>query len=371
MPLLELTTDQIDMQRFLRPHDKPNPEVPVYDDKVCPECSSTLVHTIETSSRFNRGDSHRDTIDEFNSATYSRIQAAYRLLDEEDTTRREEQLLNCQTFAWFFRHKETGEVKVIGRKCGLRWCPVCQQSRQARITHEVSNWLKMFKHPKILTLTLLHSTDTLNEQIKRLYDCFRKLRSRKFFKSKVTGGVWFFQIKKSKTDGLWHPHLHCLITGMFVPRDKLSKLWLEITGDSPVCDIRAVKDPDTAVRHVARYAASPADLSNLSQIEIAEIIQSMHGRRIFGTWGKARSISFKNPKSSESESWVQIGSWSAVFDMRDVDPDAKLIFNCWTHSQPLPASVTMRRIDQLLSVEGAPNPPPATTPYLTNFYGVE
>ena len=337
-------------------------------DREYPERFSTLVHTPETSDRFSDSVSYRATVDQFRDPTYSRIRDAYAELDQIDGTRREAQLLDCHTLAYFARHSETGEVKVFSRRCGLRWCPVCQKSRQGRITHEVAEWLKMFKHPKILTLTMKHSDRDLGDQIRLLYDNFRNLRRRKFFSSKVTGGCWFFQIKKSKTDGLWHPHIHCLITGLFVPRDDLSKLWLEITGDSPVCDIRAVKDPDTAVRHVARYAAAPCDLTNLSSPEITEIIQAMHGRRIFGTWGLGKSINLKPEKPPESGAWVNIGSWSTVYEMRNLDDNAKRIFQAWKLSLPLGPGVTMIHSAELIDEGFAMSAKPPPAPYLSNFY---
>lgn len=337
-------------------------------DKETPESASTLLDTIETSGEFSRSVSWRQASGRFDDPVCDRIQSAYAQLDKLDGTNRESQLLDCHTLAYFARHEETGEVKVISRKCGLRWCPSCQNAKRGWITHEVSEWLRLFKHPKILTLTLLHSDELLSTQIDRLYKCFQNLRKRKFFKSKVTGGVWFFQIKKSKNDGLWHPHLHCLITGLFLPRDKLSKLWLKITGDSPVCDIRAVQDPDTAVRHVARYAAAPCDLTNLSQSEIADIIQAMHGRRIVGTWGLAKSISLKPNMTSDSGSWVNIGFWKTVYDARGIDDNARRIFECWNLSLALEPGVTMFHNDELIAdgLEASTRPPP--DPYLTNFY---
>ncbi len=316
---------------------------------VPPDPATTLLDTKETSGIFPERVSWRAASGHFDSQEYSRIQSAYAMLDELEETRREVQLLNCHTLAYFARHKETGEVKIISQSCNLRWCPVCSKSKQALITKNVSNWLRMFKHPKILTLTKKHAERPLKEQIGELYKNFQNLRKRKFFKSAVTGGVWFFQIKRSKTDGLWHPHIHCLITGLFLPRDKLSKLWLKITGDSPVCDVRAVKDPDSACRHVARYATSPANLDNLSACEIAEIIQACHGRRFLGTWGLAKSISFKREPQSDKDSWESVGGWWSIMDFRTSDSGAKEIFRCWKNSEPLDSGISIFNRDLLSS----------------------
>lgn len=337
-------------------------------DKGSPEYSTTLVHTKETTGRFCCSGSWRASSGLFDDPAYSRIVDAYRQLDDIDGTSRVAQLLDCHTLAYFARHKETGKVKIISRKCGLRWCPPCQKAKQAYITHVVAEWLKMFKHPKILTLTIKHQDDPLGEQISNLYKCFQNLKKRKFFKSRVTGGIWFFQIKRSKTDGLYHPHIHCLITGLFVPREQLSKLWLSITGDSPVVDIRAVKDPDTAVRHVARYASAPCDLSNLSTTEITDIIKSLHGRRIVGTWGLAKSISLTPKPTEEADVWESVGTFRTVIELADSDANAKQILMAWKLDRPLAAGVTMNHLQQDIAAGFAATmnkPPP---PYLPNFY---
>ncbi|GAI50004.1 unnamed protein product, partial [marine sediment metagenome] len=130
-----------------------------------------------------------------------------------------------------------------------------------------------------------HSDDQLYVQIDKLYKSFRELRRRTDFKKAVTGGVWFFQIKKSKTDGCWHPHIHAVVTGDFFPRRRLSRIWCEITCGSLVTEIRAIKDPAGAANEVARYATSPGDISSMSPDDGLEMADAMHGRRICGTWG--------------------------------------------------------------------------------------
>lgn len=242
---------------------------------------------------------------------------------------------HCRDSAWFFRHVDTGEIRVGSNSCHLRWCPVCAQARRNFITHSVSEWLGAAHYPKFLTLTLRHSNAPLEHQIYWLYKDFRELRRRKEFKRCVKGGIWFFQIKKSKFDSLWHPHLHCVIEGLYFQKRTLSRMWGEITSGSTIVDIRPVHDPQKVANDAARYAACPGTLVSLDLASACELIETMHGRRICGTWGTGRAVSLRPAKAIDKDKWYQMGSWFDVFAARDTNPNAKAIINAWKDKKPL------------------------------------
>lgn len=262
----------------------------------------------------------------------------------------------CRTGAWFARHKESGKVKVLSSSCKLRWCPMCASTRRWFITQQVSNWFETIKKPKFLTLTLSHTTAPLDSQIQFLYDSFRSLRKKKLIKSSVSGGVWFFQIKKSEKDKCWHPHLHCVIDSEYIDKFKLSELWARITLTSKIVDIRKVDDEEKMAEYVARYSARPALLESLDMASRLELVSSLHGRRLVGTWGNARAISLRPGKPPDADQWIKVGEWWSVVNLIDDDYRAKAIWLSFVTDSSLPENINMKDIeDQIDNIQKFPS----------------
>jgi len=199
-------------------------------------------------------------------------------------------------------------------------------------------------YPKFLTLTIMHSNAPLEHQIDHLYKYFRLLRNRRDFREAIPGGFWFFQIKKSKASGQWHPHLHCLITGKYIAHSRLVYMWKEITHNSTVVDIRPIRDPAKACNDAARYAASPGSLSGLPFEDALELVECMHGRRICGTWGTARSVSLRPPTLEEKGEWETVGEWFAVLRGKDTVQAAKDILEAWRENHPLQEGIRVNHL---------------------------
>lgn len=293
------------------------------------------VHNKETSVIEGDFDSYgsyrRQThIEEFESAW-----AVYDFMDDENHRSKADLLSSCRQNAWFTRHIETGEIRIASNACHLRWCPVCAESRKNYIGHSVAEWLQVQKYPKLMTLTLKHRDIPLWHQVTDLYRYFQNLRKLKDFRAIVSGGVWFFQIKQSVKTKEWHPHLHCVVTGKYLPRRQLRHMWLACTGDSMIVDIRSVKDPDGCALEVARYAARPGPLNDLSLNDAVELVSVMHGRRICGTWGTGRKITLCPPKFEDKGQWSSVGSWSMVMSNRKTDVICNQIYNAWSKKEPL------------------------------------
>jgi hypothetical protein len=273
---------------------------------------------------------------------------AYSDLDKIEGTKKAEQLDSCRRHAWFVRHKQTGQVRVVSNACRLRWCPLCSRAHQNLIEHNVHEWLKSAKHPKFLTLTLKHSEAPLHQQIENLYKFFLRFRRLKEIRGKITGGVWFFQIKKSTTDNYWHPHLHCIIDGQYISHALLSRLWLRTTLTSFVVDIKAVKDDEKIAEYVARYCARPSPLKHLGQFDCLELINSLHGRRLCGTWGTGKTVKLTMISDPDKENWQAIGAWNLVINSLNQFENARYIFNAWKNGTALGSGCTMYEIDEFI-----------------------
>lgn len=316
--------------------------------------------TQETTARFAPTTSYKAFSDHSDAEELEQVRLVYQILTGSASSRKVEQLDGCRSTAWFTRHEESGIVRVATNQCHVRFCPFCSKKRQAFLTRQVSEWLETAKYAKMLTVTLKHTNAPLAWQIKNLYDYFRKFRQRSYLKKRIRGGVWFFQVKKSKKDGLWHPHIHALIDGDYMERKKLSDLWLSITFNSWMVDIKSIKDIDNAARHTARYAANPSALKDLDIIDACELVSAMQGMRLCGTWGTARTMSLRPCKPDDADSWKPIGSWSFVIHMQDSSDDAKQILRCFLSGQPLEDGISLRTLEKeiLEGIDLEPNPPP-------------
>ncbi len=243
-------------------------------------------------------------------------------------------LKQCRAFAWFVQSEQTGKLRVQSSRCKLRWCPICRDVSRHIVTLAVQGWLEKQRYPKMLTLTLKHSDDPLQLQVKRIYDCFRKLRQRALFKRLVTGGVWFFQLTYNNNDQQWHPHIHCLIAGKFLPRGEIKKLWHKITGDSTIIDIRRVRDLEACAQEVARYATSPADITTLTLDNSLDVYYATKSKRITGSWGNARSIVLKPKREDDDETWNKVADFYYINTRKDFDPQAKTFWDCYRNDAP-------------------------------------
>lgn len=243
-------------------------------------------------------------------------------------------LQSCRRRAWFVKHKDTNHLRVMSSRCKLRWCPICRDCSRLIVTTAVEGWLQEQDYPKMLTLTLEHSDDPLRQQIKKLYDSFRKLRTRAYFKRNVTGGIWFFQLKLNHTTEQWHPHIHCLIAGKFLSHSDLKSLWLKITGTSYIVDIRPIKDVESAATEVARYATSPADLTTMSLEYALDVHYATKSRRICGTWGNARGLVLRPTPQEDRDDWIKVADFYYVNLKKEYDPDCKSFWHCFKKDQP-------------------------------------
>lgn len=253
---------------------------------------------------------------------------------------------DCRAITYFARSLNTGNVKIISSSCKQRWCPTCAIAKAKFISAEIEDWLEAVDKPKLLTVTLKHSTDPLKNQIEKLYNAFKLLRRWKNFKKQINGGIWFFQVHQSKDDTGWHPHIHCLITGNYLQKEWISEAWQKITEDSFIIDIRQINNPSEAAKYVARYCARPAMLSDLSDEHAIEVIEALHGKRLCGKFGIASMVALKPEKPEDSGDWHNIGSWFNIVQKPANIEIAREILEAWIKDKTIGPHVDMRRFVQ-------------------------
>lgn len=318
-----------------------NPNIEQLPQTPPSQVNENSVQHLETTEISRHRFSYRDRLTLEFPAKMRSVEQMYSGVDQAKNKNYFIRLVNCRSLAMFQRHEETGKVKVTSEHCGLRWCPLCAKARQGRIMNEVAGWFEKVRKPVLLTLTLKHTTAPLAHQVFYLYKDFKKLRNRKLFKKKSKGGIWFFHIKRSKSDGLWHPHLHCLMDSDFITKKSLSALWCKITGGSYVVHLKTVENPTNSVGHAARYSAEPCDVSTMSESDALEVFYAMHGKRLCGTWGTGRQMNLRKPPQPDSKQWKDIGSWNDVLSLADSDSKAKAILNAYVLNSSIDKETTL------------------------------
>lgn len=311
--------------------------------------SAPLVHAQETSTQFQPLSSYRTFLISGMLPSIEHHRAVYEQIDIRNDKKNVIQFTGCKSFAWFVKHRTSGQVRVASSRCNLRWCPLCIKTKRFIMLQSLVPWVKNAKKPKFITLTLKHSDAPLRDQITRLYDSFKVLRRSVFWSKRVTGGVWFFQIKKSETDGLWHPHLHILADGRYLPHEVISPLWLKITGDSSVIDLRGIKDVKKTSEYVARYATAPANLMDLDIESAVEVVESLAGRRVCGTFGTAKGVQLVPKKCPDASEWEFMCSFTVCVHRQKMDDWHEEIFTAWKDNRPTcadPPGQELRDLEQ-------------------------
>lgn len=196
---------------------------------------------------------------------------------------------------------EAGAVGAVWFRCRDRLCSTCSASRARQVQARAMAATARADHLRFLTLTMAHSNTPLIDQVKRLYACFQRLRRRPEWKTHVRGGMAVLEVKLSERDGLWHPHLHVLLDGIFWHKPEIARLWHEVTGDSMIVDIRAVYSRKEAAGYVAKYGAKPPRVEEWPLDRIAEYAAAIHRRRMVLTFGTLHGVKVDGDEEIERQ----------------------------------------------------------------------
>ncbi len=335
------------------------PNLTLFDDGVYPQLEDPPpppVHTIHTSSR-NTSDrlyrtnvaptdiptlcfpqlaphTYRDHLIDQDSQGYRAGLELCQALDGRYSHKHADRYENCGTYAWFIRNEHTGQIKIKSPRCRLRMCPRCIGVDRTIKAAGLRPWALKQRYLKLITLTLQHHDDPPALMLKKLYKSFRKLKSRKFWKDRVTGSVWFLHAKFSWDSATWHLHLHVLVSGNFIPHGELKQIWHKITGDSTIVGIQAVKDVESSIQDVARYAAAPADQTQLDLEQRLDLHHALSKRRCCGASGTAKGILLRPALPDDGGDWRPIGKYEFVSQNKLTDPNCAAVWRAAWSGDP-------------------------------------
>lgn len=217
-----------------------------------------------------------------------------------------ERLQTCGRNAWVQRSVGTGRLRVVSDSCKLRICPRCQHIAANRIRRRLTTALtsRTPQSWRLITLTQRSTSAPLRIQIANLKAAFRRLRQRAFWKAHVIGGYAVLEITINEKTHLWHPHLHIVAEGKFIPQAELSKEWCTASRGSKIVDVRVIKDTEKAIDYVARYVTKvPEQLHSHPPEKAFELYQAMQGNRYLIAFGEVPKPQDPEPDPTEPQDW--------------------------------------------------------------------
>lgn len=233
---------------------------------------------------------------------------------------------NCGDQAYVLENaNRPGEYKIAGSNCHDRFCVPCSRLRSQCICNSLNDAIGSCV-VRFITLTLKHRVEPLSQTLDRLYESFSKLRRHKLWKKLVDGGAAFVEVKWSERSQEWHPHLHILVVGRFLPHDRLRAAWYAVTGDSLIVDIRLARNKGDVTHYVTKYVTKVLSSSFVNRPALLdESMTAMRGRKLCLTFGSWRGILLT--KDDDGCEWVNVGSLNDWFT-RAISGDQEAAILC-------------------------------------------
>lgn len=232
--------------------------------------------------------------------------------DYHPPSRRELRFADCGTRSVVLRHAtDPTRFKIACERCHDRFCLPCMQDRARLVVANMKAQLS-YEPTRFLTLTLKHSDEPLHDQLIRLYKSFYSLRHRAFWSDHVTGGIAFLELKLSRNDNRWHPHLHVLLRGSYLPQKLVRDAWLQITGDSHIIDITLIRSPEQLYSYLTKYVTKGWDTGMYRDLpRLVEAMIALQHRKLLTCFGEFAHLRLLLPPTTET--WIELGTLHELF----------------------------------------------------------
>ncbi len=195
-------------------------------------------------------------------------------------------MAGCCASVFLFVDHEQRKVREHVHMCRSRLCEYCARIRTLHVAHQIAAAIRLMARPRHLVLTVKSEDTDLDKQIRQLRKWFRKLRATAWWKKNVIGGIYTIEATINERTGLWHPHIHCVFDGQYLPFKKIQFEWHKITGDSDVVWIEEVHNPNDMALELAKYIGKPQDSEHWTDAQFAHYAAATHGMRMVQTFGK-------------------------------------------------------------------------------------
>lgn len=150
--------------------------------------------------------------------------------------------------------------------------------------------MRVMPSRRAITLTLQHQAGPLQHQIDRLMDAWKNLRRQQSWKAAVKGGFYSLEITRNNQNGMWHPHLHVIVTGSYYDQKVLSRAWDKASGGSSITYIQAIHDIEKTGNYISKYVTKPDVIAEWKSTVLIEYADAIRGRRLFHTFGTMHNL---------------------------------------------------------------------------------
>lgn len=197
--------------------------------------------------------------------------------------------------------------------CGDRFCLPCARARAFRVRQHLER-LCDGRLPLFITLTIRNKPQSLTAALNHLLRSFRRLRQQKLWSDHITAGAAFVEIKKGARSGEWHPHLHIIAMGTFLPGQELSDAWFKATGDSTRVDIKRARDATASGSYAAKYASKGWTSEVTRDADaLVECVLSLRGRRLCTCFGEWHGVDVESDDTGPND-WQRVGRLHHVYE---------------------------------------------------------
>ncbi len=193
-----------------------------------------------------------------------------------------------------------GQVHTSLGRCRDRLCPLCQTVRSNEFGARLRDATMTWDSVRHIVLTLAAQDAPLADQLDHLQASFRRLRQQTLWKRRVIRGVYSIEVTLNHKTGQWHPHLHVLIEGSYIPQDSLSEAWKIASGGSRVVWIELMASREGAARYVSKYVTKPSEIGGWPADAICEYAHAITGRRMIDRFGRRPSTPVDIERENET-----------------------------------------------------------------------
>jgi hypothetical protein len=223
--------------------------------------------------------------------------------------RKREKFKACGTDAWVQWSAARQQARISSLTCGQRFCPACQRRRAAKIANRIALMVGSAgkSNVRFITLTLKHGNAPLEDQVRSLRKSFKQLRAKPLWKRHVVGGFAVIEITRNNETHHWHPHLHVLAIGTYIPQAGLSTAWWSVTHTSKIVDIRQVRRTADAVRYITKYLCKPqaAEIGHSPEL-VQQYFAALQRTHWCITFGKRGLLPKPEPDPNPND-WHNVG----------------------------------------------------------------
>jgi hypothetical protein len=172
-------------------------------------------------------------------------------------------------------------------------CPICGRARSFQVAHQIDQIVAQMRTPRQIILTVASSGKPLSHQLRFLRAAFSRLRRTPWWNRHVTGGAYTIEVTRNPDTGLWHPHIHMLVDGIFIPWQELRSHWHKITAGSKVVWISDVTSRRDSVLELCKYVGKPVASDDWPALDLCEYALAVRGQRMvqaFGRWRRYKVL---------------------------------------------------------------------------------